>query len=178
MRAYSSSEAHARPNPLSANPLSKWAGRLRVMLQESRTLRGGRMLKWKGEVIGFRMTTYLPAAVTPAAPVPMNLNLDSRLLSGEFNGETSLKGAMNAAGYLSLTTPDMPGLAKWTGLPLEDGMPGAVQLSGSLNLAADWVSLQAAAFSAAGQKATGDLTLKFAAEPAQLEGALAFDDLD
>jgi len=28
------------------------------------------------------------------------------------------------------------------------------------------------------QKATGDLTLKFAAEPARLEGALAFDDLD
>ena len=135
-------------------------------------------LKWKGEPIGFRLTTYLPAAVTPAAPVPMNLNVDSRLLSGEFNGETSLKGAMNAAGYLSLTTPDMPGLAKWTGWPLGDGMPGAVQLSGSLNLAPDWVSLQAAAFSAAGQKATGDLTLKFAAEPAQLEGALAFDDLD
>ena len=135
-------------------------------------------LKWKGEPIGFRLTTNLPAAATPAAPVPMILDVDSRLLSGGFNGETSLKGALNAAGYLSLATPDMPGLAKWTGWPLEDGMPGVVQLTGSLNLAPDWGSLQSAAFAVGGQKATGDLTLKFAAAPAQLEGALAFDDLD
>ena len=135
-------------------------------------------LKWKGEPIGFRLTTNLPAAATPAAPVPMILDVDSRLLSGGFNGETSLKGALNAAGYLSLATPDMPGLAKWTGWPLEDGVPGVVQLTGSLNLAPDWGSLQSAAFAVGGQKATGDLTLKFDAAPAQLEGALAFDDLD
>jgi uncharacterized protein involved in outer membrane biogenesis len=135
-------------------------------------------LKWKGEPIGFRLTTNLPAPATPAAPVPMILDVDSRLLNGGFNGQTSLKGALNAAGYLSLATPDMPGLAKWTGWPLEGGMPGVVQLTGSLNLASDWVSLQAAAFAVGGQKATGDLMLKFAAVPAQLEGALAFDDLD
>ena len=135
-------------------------------------------LKWKGEPIGFRLTTYLPPPATPAAPVSMILDVDSRLLSGGFNGETSLQGPLNAAGYLSLATPDMPGLAKWAGWPLEDGMPGVVQLTGSLNLAPDWVSLQAAAFAAGAQKATGDLTLKFAAQPAELEGALAFDDLD
>ena len=135
-------------------------------------------LKWKGEPISFRLTTNLPAPATPAVPVPMILNVDTRLLSGAFNGETSLKGALNAAGYLSLATPDMPGFAKWAGWPLENSAPGIVQLTGSLNLAPDWVSLQAAAFAAAGQKATGDLTLKFAAEPARLEGALAFDDLD
>ena len=107
-------------------------------------------LRWKGEPIGFRLTTNLPASATPAAPVPMILDVDSRLLSGGFNGETSLKGALNAAGYLSLATPDMPALAKWAGWPLQDGMPGVVQLTGSLNLAPDWVSLQAAAFAAGG----------------------------
>jgi AsmA protein len=135
-------------------------------------------LRWKGEPIGFRLATNLPAPATPGAPVSMVLDVDSRLASGGFSGETSLAGALNASGYLSLATPDMPGLAKWAGWTLQDGMPGVVQLTGSLNLAPDWVSLQAAAFAAGGQKATGDLTLKFAAEPAQLEGALAFDDLD
>ncbi len=135
-------------------------------------------LRWKGEPIGFRLTTNLRGPAAPAAPVPMVLDVDSRLLSGGFNGETSLAGALNAAGYLSLATPDMPALAKWAGWTLQDGMPGVVQLTGSLNLAPDWVSLQGAAFAAGAQKATGDLTLKFAAQPAQLEGALAFDDLD
>ena len=135
-------------------------------------------LKWKGEPIVFRVSTNLPARGKPDVPVPMILNVDSRLVSGGFNGETSLNGALNAAGYLSLTTPDLPGLAKWSGFQLEDGMPGVVQLTGSLNLAPDWVSLQAAAFAVAGQRATGDLTLKFAAEQPQLEGALAFDELD
>jgi AsmA protein len=135
-------------------------------------------LKWKGEPIDFRLTTNLPDSATPAAAVPMILNVDSRHLSGGFNGETSLKGPLNAAGYLSLTTPDMPGLAKWSGWPLGDDMHGVVQLAGSLNLTPDWVSLQTAAFEAAGQSATGDLMLEFAAEPARLEGALAFDDLD
>ena len=135
-------------------------------------------VNWKGEPISFRLTTNLPATDTPAAPVPVILDFDSRLLSGGFNGETSLKGALNGAGMLSMTTPNMPGLAKWTGWPLEEGMPGVVQLTGLLNLAPDWVSLQSAAFAAAGQRATGDLTLKFAAEPARLEGALAFDELD
>jgi AsmA protein len=135
-------------------------------------------LRWKGEPISFRLTTNLPPVAAPAAPVPMIVNVDSRLLSGGFNGETSLKGALNAAGHLSLTTPDMPGLAKWSGWPLEDNMAGAVHLTGSVNLAPDWVSLQAAAFAVAGQQASGDLMLKFAADPVQLEGALAFEDLD
>jgi len=135
-------------------------------------------LQWKGEPIGFRLTSALPAAAAPAAPVQMTLNVDSRLLNGGFNGETSLKGALNAAGYLSLAIPDVPALAKWTGWPLQDGVPGVVQLTGSLNLTPDWLSLQSAAFAAGGQKATGDLTLKFTSEPARLGGALAFDDLD
>jgi fibronectin-binding autotransporter adhesin len=45
MPEYSLTSSQARPNPLRA-----LAGRLRVMLQDSRVLRGGRMLKWKGEV--------------------------------------------------------------------------------------------------------------------------------
>ena len=146
--------------------------------QSDGSVRASGHVRWKGEPIGFRLTTSLPAAGRPAVPVPTILNVDSRLMSGGFNGETSLNGALNAAGYLSLTTPDLPGFAKWAGWPLEDGMPNVVQLTGSLNLAPDWVSLQSAAFAVAGQKATGDLTLKFTDQPVQLEGALAFDDLD
>jgi AsmA-like C-terminal region len=135
-------------------------------------------VRWKGELVSFRLTTNTPAPARPAVPVPMNLNVDSRLVSGGFNGETSLSGALNAAGHVSLTTPDLPGMAKWAGWRLEEGVPGLVQLTGALNLSPDWVSLQEAAFAVAGHKATGDLTLKFTAAPPRLEGALAFDDLD
>ncbi len=135
-------------------------------------------LKWKGEPIAFRLKTNLPASSRPEMPVPLNLSVDGPLASGAFNGESSLNGILNAAGNLSLATSDLPGFAKWAGLELEDGMPGVVQLTGTLNLAPDWVSLQSGAFAVAGQKATGDLTLKFGSEPAQLEGALAFDALD
>ena len=135
-------------------------------------------LEWGGENLNLDIVTNAISKPGLSTSVPLQIDADSRLLTGSFSGEMIPQEDWRASGQLSASTPNAAKLSSWFGgLPGID-YPQALNVSASLDLSPNQIQLQSGVFTVAQQDASGDLRLAHTGETQRVEGALAFDGLD
>ncbi len=133
--------------------------------------------RWEDEAVEFSARQQL-ATAGAGARRPLELRVESTVLSGTFVGETTLAGAWEAVGSLSARTPDVARLAAWLGFSNTGLIHTGLDVSGELDLKHRRFDLRSAVFDVGGQTASGDLTITPGTTVPHIEGSLAFAAID
>ncbi|NJM34236.1 MAG: AsmA family protein, partial [Rhodomicrobium sp.] len=136
------------------------------------------LLTWRDEPVFVDALTFAAPAGGPAESMPLQLDINGRLLTANFKGEANFIGSWAASGALKAKTPDTLALATWLGIEDGPALPLRGEITGALELTGDSIGLQSAAIALDGQQAYGDLILARAAKAPKIEGSLAFESLD
>ncbi len=133
--------------------------------------------RWEDEAVKFSARQHLATAGVGVRR-PLELQVESSVLSGKFEGETTLAGAWEAVGSLSARTPDVARLAAWLGFSNTGLIHTALDVSGEFDLKHGQLDLRSAVFDVGGQRASGNLTITPGTTVPHVEGSLAFAAID
>lgn len=157
--------------------------RLRIKDVVARTAKAERRLVLSAHVVwnDKPVSLHLRSAFRPAAGarIPLQAQISSDLLKGEFRGEALIADWPQGEGTVSLSSPDLAAAAKWLGVkPPPALLAGRIDVNGTLAASEDEIGLTASEAVFAGQTAQAALAFKRNTAAPRLEGALAFDALD
>jgi AsmA protein len=136
-------------------------------------------LVWQGEKVSFDGRLENVSALLKNAPAKARINLTTRHIKGNFDGQVTLGKALAANGAISGDTPSLRSLARWLGsdLPPGGGL-GPVAITGNLGLAGQTVTFTKAKLGLDGMTGKGQVSLRLKGVRPHVTASLAFDKLD
>lgn len=105
---------------------------------------------------------------------PLELAVETDVVSASFSGRLSTRKVLNLVGPLSLTSRDSANLARWAGIALPDGLklPGPLNFDGSLDSAGRAYAIRNAAVTLGQFRGAGDVVADLRGERLKLQANL------
>ena len=105
---------------------------------------------------------------------PLELAVESDILSANFSGRLSTRKVLSLTGPLSLSSRDTASVARWAGIPLTETMtlPGPLNFDGSLDSAGRAYAIRNAAITLGQFRAAGDVVADLRGERLKLQANL------
>ena len=105
---------------------------------------------------------------------PLELAVDTDIMSASFSGRLSTRKVLSLTGPLSLSGRDTANIARWAGIPLAEGMtlPGPLNFDGSLDSAGRAYAIRNAALTLGQFRGAGDIVADIRGERLKLQANL------
>ncbi len=135
-------------------------------------------LVWNKEKIKLKTFVKSPTTLTGRGS-PIDLAIETRLLTAQFGGRARLDDGLGLAGTIKTKTPSIRELAAWTGTPLSKGKGlGAFSANAAIDMSGKTIKLNKAKVSLDGMNAQGSLTISLAGQRPAITANVGMDRID
>ncbi len=135
-------------------------------------------LVWNREKINLNTFVKSPTTLTERGS-PIDLAIETRLLTAQFNGRAKLNNGLGLAGTIKTKTSSIRDLAAWIGSPMPKGKGlGAFSANAALDMSGKVIKLNKAKVTLDGMNAQGALTISLAGARPSVIANIGMDQID